>query len=74
MTAILDTKAAATVNEDRGLILELGSRALDVGQVARRNLYFDDIRKTATYQQLSMAIERFRANLPKIRPWTAIPC
>jgi hypothetical protein len=42
--------------------------------VARRNLYLNEIRETETYQQLSMAIERFRALLPKTRPWVEIPC
>jgi hypothetical protein len=42
--------------------------------VARRNLYLDQIRDTVSYQQLSMAIERFRAELPKTKPWTEIPC
>jgi hypothetical protein len=43
-------------------------------QVARRNLYLDRIGSTQTYQQLSLAIEEFRASLPKIKPWAEIPC
>jgi hypothetical protein len=42
--------------------------------VAQRNLYLNKIRETDTYQQLSMAIERYRADLPKTRPWQEIPC
>jgi hypothetical protein len=42
--------------------------------VAQRNLYLREIEQTETYQQLSMAIERFRANLPKTRLWMEIPC
>ena len=41
--------------------------------VARRNLYFDRIGNTATYQELSLAIETFLATLPKIRSWVDIP-
>ena len=43
-------------------------------KVASRNLYLSEIAATETYQQLSMAIERFRALLPKTRPWVEIPC
>ena len=43
-------------------------------KVASRNLYLSEIAETESYQQLSMAIERFRAQLPKIRPWREIPC
>ena len=46
----------------------------DLEKVARRNLYLGQIAETETYQQLSMAIERFRALLPKTRPWVEIPC
>jgi hypothetical protein len=46
----------------------------DLEKVARRNLYLEQIAKTETYQQLSMAIEKFRALLPKTRPWMEIPC
>lgn len=42
--------------------------------VARRNLYLKEIRETDSYQQLSMAIEGFRATLPKTKPWMEIPC
>jgi hypothetical protein len=48
--------------------------AFQLGQVARRNLYLDKLRETETYQQLSMAIARFRAGLPQRRPWSEIPC
>jgi hypothetical protein len=43
-------------------------------EVARRNLYLRHIQDTETYQQLSLAIEEFRAGLPKSRPWMEIPC
>jgi hypothetical protein len=46
----------------------------DLEKVARRNLYLEQIAETETYQQLSMSIERFRALLPKTRPWVEIPC
>jgi hypothetical protein len=46
----------------------------DLGTVARRNLYLDKIRDTENYQHLSLAIEEFRANLTKTRPWAEIPC
>lgn len=42
--------------------------------VARRNLYLDRIRETDTYRDLSLAIEEFRAGLPKTRPWREMPC
>jgi len=45
-----------------------------LGKVASRNLYLSQIAETESYQQLSMAIERFRAQLPKTRPWREIPC
>jgi hypothetical protein len=48
--------------------------AFDLEKVARRNLYLEQIAETETYQQLSMAIEKFRALLPKTRPWMEIPC
>lgn len=41
--------------------------------VARRSLYLDAIRETGTYQQLSLAIERFRATHEPIREWTNLP-
>lgn len=43
-------------------------------KIAGRNLYLSQIAETESYQQLSMAIERSRAQLPKIRPWREIPC
>ena len=43
-------------------------------QVARRNLYLAEIAQTETYQQLSMAIAKYRAELVKTRPWLEIPC
>jgi len=46
----------------------------DLEKVARRNLYLAQIAETETYPQLSMAIERYRALLPKTRPWVGIPC
>ncbi len=46
----------------------------DLEKVARRNLYLEQIAETETYQQLSMAIEEFRALFPKTRPWAEIPC
>ncbi len=48
--------------------------AFDLETVAQRNLYLEQIAQTETYQQLSMAIEKFRALLPKTRPWMEIPC
>ena len=46
----------------------------ELQHVARRNLYLEQIAETETYQQLSMVIEKFRALLPKTRPWVEIPC
>jgi hypothetical protein len=48
--------------------------AFRLDHVARRNLYLDQIRETNSYTELSLAIERFRATLPKIRSWKDIPC
>ena len=42
--------------------------------VARRNLYLDQIRDTDTTEEVALAIEEFRDSLPAIRPWTTIPC
>jgi hypothetical protein len=42
--------------------------------VARRNLYLDLLGDTTTYQELSLAIETFRATQPKTRSWRDIPC
>jgi hypothetical protein len=43
-------------------------------KVAGRNLYLREIAETESYQQLSMAIETFRAQVLEIRPWREIPC
>ena len=48
--------------------------AFELEAVARRNLYLDRIADTSTYQELSLAIESFRATLPKSRLWADIPC
>lgn len=48
--------------------------AFQLGHVARRNLYLDRIRNTHTYDELSMAIETYRATLPATKPRKAIPC
>lgn len=48
--------------------------AFSLERVARRNLYLDVIRNTSTYQDLTLAIERFRASQRKTRPWNPIPC
>jgi len=42
--------------------------------VARRNLYLDRLGNTTTYQELTLAIETFRATQPKTRAWADIPC
>ena len=48
--------------------------AFRLEHVARRNLYRDRIAETCTYGELSLAIESFRATLPKTRSWKDIPC
>jgi hypothetical protein len=48
--------------------------AFRLEHVARRNLYLDRIAKTTSYGELSLAIETFRATLPKTREWKDIPC
>jgi hypothetical protein len=48
--------------------------AFRLDDVARRNLYLNEIGGTNTYTELSLAIEAFRAALPKIRTWKDIPC
>jgi hypothetical protein len=48
--------------------------AFRLEHVARRNLYLDRIAETNTYGELSLAIEAFRATLPKTRSWKEIPC
>ena len=47
--------------------------AFRLEHVARRNLYLDRIRHTATYQELSLAIETYRATCDETRPWADIP-
>lgn len=41
--------------------------------VARHNLYLDRLAETTTYQELSLAIETFRAIQPKTRAWADMP-
>jgi hypothetical protein len=48
--------------------------AFRLDHVARRNLYLDRIRETTNYGELSLAIEAFRATLPRTRVWKDIPC
>jgi hypothetical protein len=48
--------------------------AFRLEHVARRNLYLDRIAQTTSYGELSLAIEAFRATLPKTRVWKDIPC
>ena len=48
--------------------------AFRLDHVARRNLYLDRIRETTSYDELSLAIETFRATLPQTRIWKDIPC
>ena len=48
--------------------------AFRLDHVAQRNLYLDRIRNTASYSELTLAIEAFRASLPKTKPWQEIPC
>lgn len=48
--------------------------AFRLEHVARRNLYLDQLRNTMTYQELSLAIEKYRATCEKTRPWADIPC
>ncbi len=47
--------------------------AFELEAVARRNLYLDQISHTKTYQELSLAIETFRAIQKQTRPWAEIP-
>ncbi len=47
--------------------------AFRLEKVARRNLYLDRIRNTATYQELSLVIETYRASCDKTKPWVDIP-
>lgn len=48
--------------------------AFTIDAVARRHLFLDSIADTSSYTELSLAIERFQANLPRTRPWKEIPC
>jgi len=48
--------------------------AFQIEGVARRNLYLKDIGQTATYQELSLAIETFRARQTKNKTWAEISC
>lgn len=48
--------------------------AFRLESVAKRNLYLDRIRNTRTYEELCLAIERFRCSIPKTRFWSDIPC
>ena len=48
--------------------------AFQLEGVARRNLYLKDLGQTATYQELSLAIETFRARQTKSKTWSEIPC
>ena len=48
--------------------------AFRLEDVARRNLYLDRISATTSYGELSLAIETFRATLPKTRVWNDIRC
>ncbi|HKX62493.1 MAG TPA: DUF1152 domain-containing protein [Verrucomicrobiae bacterium] len=48
--------------------------AFQLNHVARRNLYLNRIGETTSYGELSLAIETFRASLPKWRDRTGIPC
>lgn len=45
----------------------------DLGKVAQRNLYLDQIRDADSYSALSLRIETFRAKLQRERPWVEIP-
>jgi hypothetical protein len=47
--------------------------AFQIGGVARRNLYLEEISQTVSYQELSLAIETFRARQTKTRTWADIP-
>jgi len=47
--------------------------AFRLEHVVRRNLYLDRLGKTNSYGELSLAIEAFRATLPKTRVWKNIP-
>jgi hypothetical protein len=42
--------------------------------VASRNLMLERLLDTDTFNDVSLAIERYRDSLPKIKPWTNIPC
>jgi hypothetical protein len=46
---------------------------VDAPAPARRNLYLDRLENTELMRQISSAIERFRAELPRQRPPRAYP-
>jgi hypothetical protein len=48
--------------------------AFRLENVARRNLYLNQVSATETIEEIALAIEKFRDALPTIRPWTSIPC
>jgi len=48
--------------------------AFHLQAVARRNLILDRIRNTQTAADVAREIERFRDELPSLRPWQPIPC
>lgn len=43
-------------------------------KVAQHNLYLNRIHKTDTAEEVALEIEKFRDELPSIRPWKSIPC
>jgi hypothetical protein len=48
--------------------------AFDLPSVARRNLYIDRVRATQAYRELTLAIERFRAETQdRTGAWTPLP-
>jgi hypothetical protein len=47
--------------------------AFRLDAVARRNLYLDQIRGTRSHFELRLAIERFRLELARVRPWQSLP-
>ncbi len=47
--------------------------SFDLNKVAARNRYLDRIRPTESYQELTLAIETYRALLQNKRPWAELP-
>jgi len=47
--------------------------AFDLTAVAKRSLYLDRIKETATFEELTETIRRFRFNMVEIKPWENIP-